>query len=274
MAKNSKIEWTEHTVNLWWGCSKVHTGCKNCYAEFLSDTRYKNNLWGENGGRKLIKSAFPDLLKYQIDAEKNNELVRVFIGSMMDIFENTKKLEENKEGIECTHDLRQRLFTNILKGWYPNIIFLLLTKRPENIMSQLPIKWIMDSVPKNVWFGTSVSDQKTADIWIKRLKENTPDDSNLFLSVEPQVGSIDSICLHGIKWVIQGGESGSNKREFKLDWAYKMREMCKEQKVPYFFKQIDKVQEIPEELMIRELPIFEWQNNILKNVFSIPSWCD
>ena len=46
MAENSKIEWTDHTVNLWWGCSKVHTGCKNCYAEKLSN-RYGDDVWGD-----------------------------------------------------------------------------------------------------------------------------------------------------------------------------------------------------------------------------------
>ena len=65
MAENSKIEWTDHTINLWWGCTKVHEGCDNCYAENLSDTRYKNNLWGEGKARKRIKSAFKDLNKYQ-----------------------------------------------------------------------------------------------------------------------------------------------------------------------------------------------------------------
>jgi hypothetical protein len=33
MGKNSSIEWTDHTFNPWWGCSKVSPGCVNCYAE-------------------------------------------------------------------------------------------------------------------------------------------------------------------------------------------------------------------------------------------------
>ena len=46
MAQNSKIEWTDNTVNLWWGCTKVHAGCDNCYAETLSH-RFGNDIWGE-----------------------------------------------------------------------------------------------------------------------------------------------------------------------------------------------------------------------------------
>jgi len=33
MAENSKIGWTTHTFNPWLGCTKVHAGCTNCYAE-------------------------------------------------------------------------------------------------------------------------------------------------------------------------------------------------------------------------------------------------
>ncbi len=72
MGQNSKIEWTDHTVNLWWGCAKVHAGCKNCYAEFLSENRYKNGVWGEKAWRKRIKSAFRDLSRYQKKARKEN----------------------------------------------------------------------------------------------------------------------------------------------------------------------------------------------------------
>lgn len=252
MAENSKIEWTDHTVNLWWGCSKVHTGCKNCYAEYLSDTRYKNNLWGEKTNRKRIKSSFKDLDNYQKNGNITGKKYKVFIGSMMDIFEYTKELI-NKDGIADTGVLRNDLFNYIDKGFYSNIIFLFLTKRPENIVKYIPTNWVNGECPKNVWFGTSVSNQETWE-YAERLKEVPV--SNRFLSIEPQIGMIDNISLLGIHWVIQGGESGHKKREFNLDWAYKMKSICQAQKVPYFFKQIDKVQEIPTDLLIREFPNF------------------
>lgn len=57
MAHNSKIEWTDHTANLWWGCTKVHEGCDNCYAEAL-DNRYNHEKphWGNEVPRKYVKS--------------------------------------------------------------------------------------------------------------------------------------------------------------------------------------------------------------------------
>jgi protein gp37 len=61
-------------------------------------------------------------------------------------------------------------------------------------------------------------------------------------------------CFHGIDWVIVGGESGPKKRPFNPDWARTIRDECQEAGVPFFMKQIDKVQPIPEDLLIREFP--------------------
>jgi protein gp37 len=51
-----------------------------------------------------------------------------------------------------------------------------------------------------------------------------------------------------------GGESGHHKRPFNCDWGRQIREDCKKKNVPFFFKQIDKVQQIPKDLLIREFP--------------------
>ena len=110
---------------------------------------------------------------------------------------------------------------------------------------------------------------------------SAPKNSNLFLSVEPQVakislseiplennhflnaltgitsfplGKCDELESNKIKWVIQGGESGQKKRHFELVWANILRRECAENKVAYFFKQIDKVRQIPPDLLIQERP--------------------
>jgi len=249
--RNSKIEWTDHTVNLWWGCHKVNTGCLNCYAEKMSN-RFNNDLWGKDAKRKVIYSAFSNLEEYQKKAAKKGIMSKVFIGSMMDIFETLKD-----PVVEFQRDV---LFENISEGKYPNLTFLFLTKRPANLFANyimgLGVSKICDL--KNVWFGISVSDQETSEA-MKIIKNKMVDKNfnlNLFLSIEPQVGPIDNIDLRGIKWVIQGGESGKKRRPFDIKWAERMRDICKEQGVPYFFKQIDKVKFIPEHLRIREFPEF------------------
>jgi protein gp37 len=266
MAKDTKIEWCDHTVNLWWGCTKVHAGCDNCYAEKWSDRFRKKipsddentpptlepSLWGEGVPRKRIKSAFPDLAKYQRQAEKEGENHKIFVGSMMDIFEKSKPLSNPTEYEDSTGYLRMKLLGSIMEGQYPNLTFLLLTKRPSNINKYIPEWWIARP-PQNVYFGCSPVDQKTYNNFIKQMAKVG---GNKFLSIEPQLGHIDLLGAKeaGIKWIIQGGESGPGKRPFDLAWADSMREQCKELGIAYFFKQIDKIKPIPTEYLIRETP--------------------
>jgi len=289
MAENSKIEWTTHTANLWYGCTKVHEGCDHCYAETISH-RWKRDLWGNEKPRMEIKSVWKDLDKYQKLAAASGEMHRVFVGSMMDIFEKPMPLIDSKgnpnEDDIHTGVLRTQLFAYISMGKYPNLTFLFLTKRPSNINKYIPEQWKMIP-PSNVMFGTSPVNQETAGKLIPQLLEVK---GKRFLSIEPQLGEIslrwaswfnykdpstatpgvlngENVFIRsqydgvkGIDWIIQGGESGHHKRPFNLEWARLMRDQCKEAGIPYFFKQIDKVQPIPEDLMIREFPIIKWYN--------------
>lgn len=270
MAQDSKIEWTNHTANLWHGCTKVHEGCDNCYAETLSK-RWGNDVWGNDKPRKAIKSVWSDLHKYQKLAKDAGKMHKVFVGSMMDIFEKPMPLIDSKgekimlddmdEVGMTTDDMRQQFFINISNGIYPNLMFLLLTKRPSNINKYIPENW-KKNPPSNVIFGTSPVNQETCDKLIPQLLEVK---GKHFLSVEPQLGPVElkvkwligNFDLQGqIDWVIQGGESGHHKRPFDLSWAKSLKEQCESVNVPYFFKQIDKVQPIPEDLMIRQFPKF------------------
>lgn len=271
------IEWTSgpngepgYTANLWWGCTEVHAGCDNCYARIFSH-RYDggNSLWGDVK-RRRINSVFPNLDKYQRDAEKVGEIHRVFVGSMMDIFEKSMPLMNPVDRFKETGDIRDELLFRIAEFRYPNLLFLLLTKRPSNILKMIPKKWTYDP-PVNVMYGTSPVDQKTADTLIPQLMR-VP--GRTFLSIEPQLSEIDISDWFGLyqhddgayalkvgsrwdnspDWIIQGGESGHHKRPFDITWARSLRDQCAAAGVPYFFKQIDKVKEIPSDLLIRQFP--------------------
>jgi len=276
MAQNSKIEWCHHTANLWWGCTKVHEGCDHCYAETLSN-RWNFDVWGNDNPRRAINSVWKDLAKYQKLAKEANEIHRVFVGSMMDIFEKPMLLVNSKgeiiEGMD-TNELRQVLFHSIGRGDYKNLMFLFLTKRPSNINKYIPESW-KENPPSNVMFGTSPVNQATFHKLVNQLCEVK---GKRFLSIEPQLEEISLYkedCVFGkvysstakgngiggqtitsdkpnIDWIIQGGESGAHKRPFNLEWAYTLRDECLAIGIPYFFKQIDKVQPIPEDLMIRQ----------------------
>lgn len=255
MGQDSKIEWTTHTINLFWGCTEVHEGCDNCYAKAFSK-RFDggNSLWGKDSPRKEIKSVFTDLAKFQKKAKAVNEVHRVFVGSMMDIFEKPMPIINHKGEIQDykTDKLRNQLFDNIQNRLYPNLMFLLLTKRPSNINKYIPPLW-KSFPPDNVMFGTSPVNQKTFDDLLYQLSFVN---GKRFLSIEPQLSVIKlhMFTFTQIDWIIQGGESGHGKRPFNIEWAYSLRDECVKQEIPYFFKQIDKIQPIPENLQIRQFP--------------------
>jgi len=267
MAKNSKIEWCNHTANLWWGCVRVHAGCDNCYALTFAK-RVGHDVWGNDKPRRIIKNVWTEFEKFQKEAKKLNEVHRVFVGSMMDIFEKPMPLVDHKgnpypeEDNEFwnTGQLRDKFLNEIVPN-SPNLMFLLLTKRPSNINKYIPESW-KNNPPKNVMFGTSPVNQETADKLIVQLSKVN---GQRFLSVEPQLEKIDlmakandgtdRVLLDLVDWVINGGESGHGKRPFDTDWGRILRDDCKKKSVPFFFKQIDKIQAIPKDLLIREFPI-------------------
>ena len=254
MAENSKIEWTDHTINLWWGCQKVNPACDHCYAETLS-RRYdgkgpdgESAIWGARSKRRPIKSWLGNLDKFQRKAGKAGEYHRVFCGSMMDIFEVSKDLtepyfttrDEDAPTATTTNQVRDLFFEQISYNRWPNLIFLLLTKRPGNIPFMVPASWITEC-PKNVWFGTSIPSQEYANRLIPQLLR-APGTGNKFMSIEPLLGPLDLSRSGGtqgqnISWVIAGGESGHNARPMHPDWVRSLRDQCKAAGVPFHFKQ-------------------------------------
>ena len=53
MARDSAIEWTGHTFNPWWGCTKVSPACDHCYAEAWAK-RTGFDVWGADAPRRRL----------------------------------------------------------------------------------------------------------------------------------------------------------------------------------------------------------------------------
>lgn len=115
----------------------------------------------------------------------------------------------------------------------PNLDFLMLTKRPQNIAKMLPDDW-GDGYP-NVWLGATVESQKEAD----RLDALVAVPAVVhFLSMEPLIGAVDlSKHIDRLEWVITGGESGPLYRPANPDWFRSLRDQCAAAGVPFLFKQ-------------------------------------
>ncbi len=226
MAKYSQIEWTHHTFNPWWGCTKVSPACQHCYAELWAK-RMGKNVWGKNAPRRFFTdNHWREPLVWNEDAKAAGVRERVFCASMADVFEDRAELNSH----------RLRLWKLIDST--PWLDWLLLTKRPENINKMVP--WRKDW-PSNVWLGTTIEDQFWAEQRLPLLL-SIPS-SVRFLSCEPLLGPIDlspwvnSPSLQPIDWVIAGGESGPKARPMHPDWAMQLLQQCNDYSIPFHFKQ-------------------------------------
>jgi len=217
MGKDSKIEWTHHTFNPWWGCAKVSPGCANCYAEAFA-RRLGLIVWGEGSARRFFGDAhWSEPVAWDAAAAKAGQRSRVFCSSMADVFEDRADLVEP----------RARLFRLVLRT--PNLDWLLLTKRPQNTRRLSPRDW-----PENAWPGTTAENQKE---WDERLPLLAACSGRVkFVSVEPMLGPID-MGRHRPDWVICGGESGGRARPVSPEWVRSLRDQCVARQVDFFFKQ-------------------------------------
>lgn len=283
MSENSAISWTDHTFNPWMGCTKVSPACAHCYAERDMDKRYGKVAWGVSGTRVLTSHAnWAKPAKWNREAGEKGIRYRVFCASLADVFEDWKgpmlsngvPVTISDEGSwlrnpDCPFghrqmtmdDARNRLFDVI--DATPNLDWLLLTKRPENIRKMWPKVGFPDAgIPgslgrhvrlNNVWLGTTVENQEYANKRIPELLRCRDLSPVLFLSCEPLLGHVDitqsphpgmatiSEIEHWeqnrIDWVIAGGESGPNARPSHPDWFRSLRDQCKAANVPFHFKQ-------------------------------------
>jgi protein gp37 len=223
MAKNSKIEWTHHTFNPWWGCVKISAACKHCYAETWVK-RVGSEVWGADAPRRFFSDAhWEQPLKWNEEARREGKRRRVFCASMADVFEDRRDLDP----------WRMRLWGLIDQT--PSLDWLLLTKRPEYVASLVP--W-GDHWPRNVWLGTTAEDQASAVERIPTLISYTA--AVLFVSCEPILGPLDLrkwLDPKRLHWVIAGGESGAKARPMSPAWPRSLRDQCLSAGVAFHFKQ-------------------------------------
>lgn len=209
MTDTTKIEWTHHTFNPWWGCARVSPACRSCYADTLA-TRYGHHVWRRHGERRMLSDEnWRKPLRWNRDAEAAGVPARVFCASMADVFEDHPQVAEPRE----------RLWGLIAQT--PWLHWQLLTKRIENVAAMAP--W-GEHWPVNVWLGTSVENQRWAETRIPILL-SIPAHIR-FLSCEPLLGPIDlSRWLGGSNGVapqsrgrvVQGG--GNRRLEDRRDGA-------------------------------------------------------
>lgn len=250
----SKIEWTDVTWNPVTGCTKISSGCKNFYAEWMSKRL---------AGRAGYPSDNPFRVTYH--QEKLTQLLkwkkpkRIFVCSMGDLFHGSVDISVIDQILKVMLAARGH-------------IFMILTKRPERMRDYFS-RW--GGVLKrynHIYIGVTAENQEIADERIPILLDIPA--AVRFVSCEPLLSSLDlerylmsckdcdnqgsialesgydryitSLCKKAcikeglsssLDWVICGGESGPGARPMHPDWVRSIRDQCVEVGVPFFFKQ-------------------------------------
>ena len=259
----TKIEWADRSWNPVTGCDKVSPGCDNCYAltmagrlKKMGSKRYQRDGNPRTSGPGFGLTLHPDKL-HQPHTWRNPSMV--FVNSMSDLFHPEIPLSFIEEVFLTMRDT-------------PRHTYQVLTKRPQRMAKMYEDgAHFMNPWPPNVWPGTSVEN----DSYLFRIHHlhRIRDAKVRMVSAEPLLGPLvpiddDPRCglysfLKGlcctetpgsIEWLIVGGESGPGRRPIDADWARDILGACTDAQVPFFMKQMDKVADIPEDLMIREFP--------------------
>ena len=216
--KNSKIGWTNHTWNPWWGCDKVSDACKYCY---IGQVMRRSGHEPFQGPMCTGKATWRKPYSWNREAAETDQRPRIFTCSMSDFF--------HQKADRWRSDAWEVIRANGCLDW------LILTKRPELIRDRLPADWA-EGYP-NVWLGVTVENQQM----ISRIDALSKVPAAIrFVSAEPLLGPIQfGRRMRRLDWVITGCESAAKdkRRPMDSDWVRAIRDECDQQGVPLFHKQ-------------------------------------
>lgn len=282
---STKIEWATHTENPAVGCEPCGPACNRCYAPGFARRLSCNPATSEvdrasyaatvdRRGWTGEVSLFPGRLA---NLRKGKKPRRVFVGSMTDLFHK-----------KVPRDFVAAIFG--VMAATPQHKFMLLTKRPDRAsewfrwmdhdqqirMHEHVKHWMGYDNPDrpavnesrwplpNVWMGTTIWDQPSADRNVPILL--TIPAAVRYVSIEPMLGPVQlghmdaekaghpEYCwinsLTGrhtdmgrpcppvphLDWVICGAETGPGKRQMDNAWARALQHQCSVAEVPFLFK--------------------------------------
>ena len=217
MSVQTHIEWTDATWNPVRGCTKISPGCKHCYAETFAERfrGVKGHPYEQGFDLRLVPEKLTEPFTWRTPK-------LVFVNSMSDLFQ---------PGIPDEYiEMVARVMATA--NWHT---YQVLTKRSEKLQEMLAGKLKFAAEKENIWWGVSVEDRKYGLPRIDHLRAAPA--RVRFLSIEPLLEDLGEIDLSRISWVIVGGESGPGARPMKKEWVVSIRQQCREQRVPFFFKQ-------------------------------------
>ncbi len=212
MSIKSAIEWTDSTWNPVTGCTKISTGCSNCYAERMAYRLQAMDQPNYENGFKL--TLHEDAIEQPLRWKKPQN---IFVNSMSDLFHE-----------DVPFDFIDKVFFVMRRAHWHR--FQILTKRSKRLLElDHKLHWT-----HNIWMGVSVETSR----YKSRIDNLRNTHAQIkFLSLEPLLGPLGKINFHNIDWVIVGGESGPKARPMEQSWVTDIRDQCRKENRPFFFKQ-------------------------------------
>lgn len=210
--KTTKIEWTDKTWNPITGCTKISSGCANCYAETM--TRRLKAMRQEKYANGFNVTLHEECLDEPLAWKQPHT---IFVCSMSDLFHK-----------DVPFEFVDKVMSVIRRT--PHHRYQLLTKRAERMAEYFSTH----EIPKNAWLGVTVEAQSSKS----RIDSLRGLDAHIrFLSCEPLIEDLGELNLENIDWVIVGGESGQQARPMKEVWVLSIKEQTEKQGSAFFFKQ-------------------------------------
>lgn len=202
--------------NPWHGCIKKSEGCDNCYMYFLDRMR-------DMDGSQIFRTKTGFNYPLQKDRKgnykiKSGEMIRVCMTSDFFLEEADKWRDEAWEIMRIRSD----------------VIFFLLTKRPERVEKCLPRDW--NDGWDNIFFNVTAENQRRADERIPILLDLPFRHKGVMCA--PFIGpvSIRKYLETGqIEQVLCDGENYDGARPCNFDWVKLLRDECADNNITFVF---------------------------------------
>ena len=201
--------------NPWHGCVKCSEGCENCYMYFLDGMRDKDgsDIYLTSNARYPLSRDRKGQYKIQ-----SGEMVSVCMTS--DFF-----LEQADAWRDSAWDIMRTR---------SDVVFYLLTKRPQRVASCLPRDW--GDGWDNIFFNVTCENQRRADERVPILLELPFKHKGV--SCTPLIGPVrlgKYLDSGQIERVLCGGENYGGRRPCHFDWVKALREECVPRDITFCF---------------------------------------
>lgn len=212
----TNIAWADMVWNPVTGCTQISEGCQNCYAKRMAETRLRGRCGYDQDEPFKLTFHWEKLS----EPSKVKKPQNIFVCSMGDLFHEDIKWSQINDVMNVISQAHQHKY-------------MILTKRSHTLLRY----WTaIKKIPDNLWLGVTAENQQRADERIPDLIATGHE--NLFVSLEPLLEAVNiTPYLNKIKWVIIGAESGTGKRQCRIEWVYNLIYKCKVKEVPVFYKQ-------------------------------------